>query len=498
MNPTIFYQLFTSILAISTVTSAFAQPAGLSVPPKENEPPKETIHALTLKPVGTPLPLLKYELLPNFRDLTRNNAATMYHRAMMLYAENFKPGKESNEARMKLEDSLSKPVKDLPKADLQNFIKPFNNVFRELEAASLCNSCDWGLTDRISVESIGLLLPEVQKCRELAFLLKVRIRLALAEGNVEKAIRDIQTGFKLGENIGRGETLINFLVGTAIVTVMINELEQVIQIPNAPNFYWALTVLPRPILSLQKPMEGELRSIDTMIPLPRDIDKPMTTEQARLALDQVWTKMQQLHGEFQLNAFPKLGLNESRMGLAAYITLQYPKAKQRLIAAGKPEAIVNAMPAAQVVLLESSLRYQNLRDEYMLWMVIPYEEARFGMKFAEEKLQQVKKEPFDFFITMLNLLLPATQKVYDAQLRTQRRIASLRVVEAVRLHTAMTGKSPQKLEDVTIVPIPIDPATGKLFKFLPTDQGFTVIVDAPPGQTANLGNAWKYQVQWAK
>jgi glutathione S-transferase len=61
--------------------------------------------------------------------------------------------------------------------------------------------------------------------------------------------------------------------------------------------------------------------------------------------------------------------------------------------------------------------------------------------------------------------LPALQKVRRAQGRLEQRIALLRHVEAIRMYAAAhEGKVPPKLSDVD-VPLPLDPFTGKPFRY---------------------------------
>jgi hypothetical protein len=49
---------------------------------------------------------------------------------------------------------------------------------------------------------------------------------------------------------------------------------------------------------------------------------------------------------------------------------------------------------------------------------------------------------------------------------TQQHIAALQVVEALRMHAAASdGKLPSQLSEVQLVPIPIDPMTGKAFQY---------------------------------
>ena len=496
-----------ALLALPLAAQTGLKPLVKDAPPPEPkapanppEPPKETIFALKLKAVGAPLPILRHELLPSQRELSKTNAAVYYHRAMLMMGDSGLKGKEAGEARMKMDELLGKPLAETPAESLRDYVKYYSPaMFRELEAAAKCRDADWGIGERISIEAYNLLLPEVQKTRELAFLLKVRCRLHQKEGNLEAALHDIQTGLMLGRHVGRSETMISFLVGTAISAIMIHELDRVLEMPKCPNLYWSLTALPRPFIPLDLAVEGELRSLDAMLPIPKDLEEPMSAEQARLTLDSVIARIQKFNTDLGGPGIPKMGLQETRLGLAAYVTLMHPNARKSLLAAGKTEVELNAMPAAQVVLLDSVLRYRDVRDECLgIWMTLPPEEASAGLRKAEERIRELRNSPTDYFATMLTQLLPATQKVYEAQLRTQRRLASQRVVEAVRLHSAKNGKAPAKLSDITIVPVPNDPADGKPFGYASDDKGFTVTVPAPPGQIANLGNAWKYQITWVK
>src|SRR4029077_20123112 len=133
--------------------------------------------------------------------------------------------------------------------------------------------CDWDLDRRIDAEGIGVLLPEVQKLRELARLLSLRCRLYLVEGKIDAALRDVQTGFALSRHAGNGSTLIQSLVGMAIFQVFANRLEQIIATPKSPNMYWALTALPRPLFDMRHALEGEMRSLEGTLPMLRELDK---------------------------------------------------------------------------------------------------------------------------------------------------------------------------------------------------------------------------------
>ena len=81
-------------------------------------------------------------------------------------------------------------------------------------------------------------------------------------------------------------------------------------------------------------------------------------------------------------------------------------------------------------------------------------------------------------IPLASLLLPAIQAAKTAEARTERTIALLRTLEALRMYAAgHEGRLPSKLEDVTAVPIPIDPMTGKSFVY--KCDGNTAVLEAP-------------------
>ena len=68
---------------------------------------------------------------------------------------------------------------------------------------------------------IAVLLPGVQKSRDLARALASRAMWELAEGSQDDAWRDLMTMHRLGRLVGQGPTLIEYLVGVAIESIAI-------------------------------------------------------------------------------------------------------------------------------------------------------------------------------------------------------------------------------------------------------------------------------------
>src|SRR5262249_39550328 len=132
-----------------------------------------------------------------------------------------------------------------------------SSMLKELDLAARREYCDWEMTPRIRTDGIGLLLPDVQGMREFGSLLAARARFHMADGHYAECIHALQTGMALGRHVAEAPTLINALVGMAISQIMLGQVEDLIQQPNAPNMYWALTMLPRPYIDMTKSMQGE-------------------------------------------------------------------------------------------------------------------------------------------------------------------------------------------------------------------------------------------------
>ena len=76
-----------------------------------------------------------------------------------------------------------------------------------------------------------------------------------------------------------------------------------------------------------------------------------------------------------------------------------------------------------------------------------------------------------------SLLMPAMNAARSAQERLTRDLAEMQLIEALRMHAAETGKLPGSLDEVTIVPVPNNPATDK--PFLYSLDGKTAVLKCP-------------------
>jgi hypothetical protein len=435
------------------------------------QPPSLPATKLTIQPAPVARPALKYLLLPELRDTSSGNAAYLYQRAHSpelvtrvlrspQYTQSF--------------DWLEVPLKDFPLKKAQDFLP--RAALREVDLAARREYCDWDLTDRLKKDGISLLLPDVQEFRNFAAFLALRARIELAEKKFDKALYTFQTGFSLGKDVANAPTLIHALVGVAIDGVMVRQVEEMIQTPGSPNLYWALTSLPRPLISLRKPLQGEKLWLDVEFPEFRTIETvPLTVQQQQSLLDRIdRIYMLSYEGGAQQARWTR---RLATIGIAMKV---YPAAKRALIAQGfRPES-VEALPVLQVVAIQALRQFREHEDDMYKWFNFPYRQARKHLAESRLRLQKARRA-LDTLPFLLDLL-PAVSRVSFAQVRLDRRIAALRCVEAVRLYAAAhDGKLPATLAAISEVPIPLDPVTGNDFLYKADDDKAT-LYGPPPGQ----------------
>ena len=147
---------------------------------------------------------------------------------------------------------------------------------------------------------------------------------------------------------------------------------------------------------------------------------------------------------------------------------------------------------AQVIAIHQSRVHKHVYQEIYKWTLLPYWQARTGRKAAEEKLKQEAylKPPNETreILPLSTQLLPSTFAARSAAVRLRTRIAGLRTLEAIRMHAAANGgKLPQRLADISDVPVPINPATGKSFEYRVEGRRATLDIPAEPAKPANRG-----------
>ncbi len=409
---------------------------------------------LVLRPAAEPRPALKYRLLPPLLDRQPGNAAVLYNRIAIGFGDVHPPSQ-----REKIVEWQEMPLAELPLEEMQKTLDENRGVLDDLHLAARCEDCDWQLPLR-GRDFTQLLLPTAQSMRHFARLLVLQARLQIARGDFDGAIRTLQTGFAMGRHAAEGPTLVHCLVGRAVCSMMAERVRELIQQPGSPNLYWTLTVLPRPLVDWRTAFENEMDVLYVSFPELRTVEDRSRTPEHWQAL---WEELAERVAGWQR------GREESRrrpgpVRAAADALGRYPMAKQRLIEEGRPAEEVEKMPVPQVLLIHTMRTYDEARDQVGKWVFLPFYEdsPHRSARQWRDLVEALNRE----ILPLGRSLLPAVESVRLSVARLEREIALLRTVEALRLHgAAHDGQLPASLEEVTEVPIPVDPVWWQPFQY---------------------------------
>jgi hypothetical protein len=476
------------VVASSLLIACFM--AGISR--AQREPPAPT--EITIRPAKAPVPALKYRLLPEARDQVPGNAAVFYHRAIEMILES-RGYEQLQSAKVKPSPSaprsddqtisgwLSGPLRDIPRDEARQAVERFRQAMHEVELGALRRDCDWEL-DRPDA-GYDLRIPEVQQVRPLGRLVALQVRLEILDGRPDQAIHWLQVGFAVARHVAQAPLYISYLVGSAITTQMVGTLEDLIQSPAAPNLYWAVVNLPRPLLDLAQAHEGEQYVLEREFPRLRELENgPWTLENARSFSDELEQKMAMIANDWSRvsssMARPEMKDLGQHLVFTALVARVYPEAKRWLLAEGRSAAEIETMPTIQVVTLYSYKLYQEARDDVFKWAGLPYSQGHKGLRQASQHPRETwakLKGGIPFAV-----MIPAIESVYVVPVRLERRLCIAQYIEAIRLYAAgHEGALPASLEAITEVPLPDDPATGKPFAYKLDGSTATLSAPGPPG-----------------
>jgi hypothetical protein len=433
---------------------------------------------MTLHPAAPATPAMKYALLPVVGDLRTGNAAVYYHRSR---SPEWEHALTRHPDYGQFQEWLARPLSKAPLDRISNTV--IVNMLRELDIAARTEQCDWQMLPRLREEGYSMLVPDMQGFRTMSVLLALRSRAEIRDGNFDQAAHSFQTGLAMSKHIGESPYLIAYLIGLATASTTLERVEEFVQQPGAPNLYWSLTDLPRPLIDLRRPLQGERVSVDGLFPEIRQALKdaktlPIADNVLRACMDRLAV----------------LGIRPDPVAGAVSAATTYPRAKKYLMEHGRSADAIASLPVSQVALMYGMAQYDESADDFYKLNNLPYWEARERLKDLDDRSRGADNGQRSAF----DLLFFNPQRIYLGKARLQRRIDLLRCVEAVRLYAAAHGGAlPASLEAIREVPIPDDPITGKAFRY--TKNGDRAIIEAvaPPGEEANETLAIRIEITLA-
>ncbi len=426
----------------------------------------------TLHPAGVQRPLSRYYLTPQYHEMKPGNRVPTFMRAYM-EQDNFY-SRELREKRdilgdLVLEDLVAqiKGNRELGSAmmigglayrslDQDQLFHTRGRPLGDVDEGARQLTADWQIWFNLREDGIGTLLPEVQKMREHATLLKIRMRYELGTGDFEKAIYTARTFHGLASSFESHPTLIGLLVGIAIQSIGLDAIEEMIQQPNCPNLYWSLTEIPPYVLNSRMAHGGERILSEVMF-------KPFLEATGPMPETEIYRYMKLYDVAGAMTEFMNTtGVSRLKYNLDAPIRSTDAKkvaaARKLLADTGMKADRVKTFGDLQAIVTADIRKYELMLDEVLITGSLPFPDALKTAEAAEKRMKADGGPIAQFFI-------PTNRKVVAALARIQQRVAYLRVLEALRLYAHENGgRLPAKLAECP-VPIPIDPTTLKPFEY---------------------------------
>jgi hypothetical protein len=423
----------------------------------EESPPVE----LTIRARAIETPVLKYRLLPAEAELKPGNAAPILLRM---------PWEQTawmNQVFPTLHEWETRPL-DAPEWAASGGVLP-EHFFREMRRAAFRRTADWEYPIGEAASLYTILLPDVQGLR--VFIgrgLVARIRYYLSRGELEQAREGILIGLADGRHLAQTPFYVCQLVAIAIHRTMLDQTGELISQPDSPNFYWALSALPDSLISLDRTASLEADAFARTLPVAADLDGPRNQQE--------WRNMARQLVEL-LKTLDELPEARAKDGASTLDVL----AKWTAVAREELPELAN-VSAAKVTAMsdaEASVRWyvhQRLAIDHRAAaaVVLPPREA---WPLLRQLRQEVKSLHEKTGTTESGFFDPTL--MYVSPWSINRKIQALRIIEATRHYMAAhEGKLPAALDDITEVPIPLDPLTGEPFSW--KVSGETALLEAPP------------------
>ncbi len=458
------------------LSQGFAQPdRGWTDNSNDPDFPGKTVRTrtLTLHPCPEPRPALKYRLIPSEFNQLEGNAAVHYLRAMGFFEQTSprqeldRIGKEaSKKAREEgLELSNLSPYSwqrmspdELPLEEVKKYLQLTD--FQAVEIAQAHKIRLFDLSRRVrEVESpISILLSEVQQMRELARTQSLRCRVAIAEGRTDDAIQIVGQQFRMANHLSQEPFLVSSLVGIAIAGIGWDDALYLVQSPQAPNLFWAIASLPKPLVPLRFSASFERELLGLELRALNDVDeqiRPVAYWQT--FIDRILLQYNRVGEAFRQQVLL------DRQGLVNAIAAGYPGAKRYLIEDEKMDAaLVESFTTAQTFFLAQKKYSEFVSDEGIKWSFVDISQRR-SLTASTEHNHQMRQHTAQVGWAAMpaDMLSPAFEQIEDASARTEMQIAMLQAIEGLRLYAAQhEGELPRQLTDLPY-PVRLDPFTGQ-------------------------------------
>jgi len=490
-----------AIVALSAFRAQAADNTSATAPTTQPQASVPEVEKWVLRPSLASQNPLQYRLLPDLGEQTPGNAVPLY-----LEASRFWPDQKTTDEVLWPEnnryDYLDTPIDQFPPQDAQKLLDTYSDTLALVDRAARRESAVWD-DDWPDTNLGGKTLAYRGDLLHAANLLGFRARYQVSKRDWTAASLTLQTSFSMARHIGTAPWLIHALEeGKFPQDALGQGVDEWIQRGDSPNLYWALSNLPHPFVDLGPVARCERMPVG-QTPLDQAIRGELPKEQWSQTVREMIGRLQEARPPFKRNP-AELEAEAKRT-----ITSTYPRAKQYLFSAGIPKEQVDAMTPDQAVGTYFCQEARAASDELWKCWGLPYSQAQeqmlrswralapdqppllenplFQASQVEVEFHRLPQRPDYDFPTLLRWRYSLSA--------VDREIALLQTVEALRDYAARhDGRPPDHLDQITDLPVPLDPGTGKPFDY--AAQGQTVRLEALTPWWPRYG--WHLELTFAK
>ncbi len=472
------------IRRISWIPAIFLVPL-LHAAGQQSEPPEPQWREFVVSPRVIREPVLDVRLFPLLMERTPGNAAPAFLR--MAWETTSDYWAKLRGAR----DLLKVPPDKLDVVEARELSIQYD----EFRQAALYTAADWQYPIHSGVPLNDILLPDIQQSRDLFAAHALQCRCDILEGNLDLAIEKLKIGFAAARHYEATPFLISRLVVSVYNEMLLDQVAELIQHEEAPNFYWALAALPRPLVRVRDCIDVERGMLESIVPELRNLDSIQGAEEWSAVSDKLLAELRSLSHPF---ADLTRGLS-----LEEIVVDQLPRWREEL--PSLPGYAVRMDSADRVLAMsgqEVAIRYltavhRQLQDETFTAMLLDTPRALDHLRELK-----ARKESFVAESPILAAMLyhfPNSHLQFARIRSMDRYVDALRIVESIRDYAARhDGRFPETLDELITLPAPDDEFTGEAFEYRVDDNAAWLRGDFDDGSPDEEPSDAKtrYTIRW--
>lgn len=305
----------------------------------------------------------------------------------------------------------------------------------------------------------GILLPDAQETRSYVRAMIAFGRASIIEGDIPQAEEWIRYSWGMARHVRETPLMVTRLVSAAQASMALDAIEELIQHPQASNYYWDLANIPRPFINMAETTQMESQMWVRTIPGLGRMDSFESKEDWEELASEIFGWLQG-----QNNDAPRWGTPEG-MELWDAWTETARKNLHRIV----PERVASMKSMSDA---EVGIRYLwGLIEEFHTLENSMSLEPHLAIPRANAMLRSWRVSQKDEPLLGMCLDFSYWPSGMGYFVLLDQRIAILRIIESIRDWSSHHGGALPRSLEILDLPVPMDPASQRPFEWMLSEDG---------------------------